>query len=339
MKVGIFDHVERADRPMATTLDERLDVRRRRRRSRHLLPACRRAPRDAAQSRAGAGRLSRRGRARDQAHAARARSSICLPLYSPLRLAEEICILDHLSNGRLEVGVGRGVSPFELGYHKVAHDRSRDIFIDAFDCLNAALTQRHVQLCRQALHLCRRADGAAAAAAADAAVLVRLLEHDRRRPGRASMACISSPTARPPMPRSTSTPIARRSPSAAAPAHAEAGVPRRRGDRRAAPHRRRGNRRRGAAHRPSRNVEYHRRAASTGCARSTPRTRRTVRGSRPRGVTFEEWEKDGMAIAGSPATVLRRDRAPGRTSSASIICSRICSSARSRSSRRCARSS
>ena len=24
MKVGIFDHIERADRPMATTLDERL---------------------------------------------------------------------------------------------------------------------------------------------------------------------------------------------------------------------------------------------------------------------------------------------------------------------------
>ena len=29
-----------------------------------------------------------------------------------------------------------------------------------------------------------------------------------------------------------------------------------------------------------------------------------VRGLVPRGVTFEEWEKDGMAIAGSPATVL-----------------------------------
>ena len=37
-----------------------------------------------------------------------------LPLYSPLRLIEEIAILDQLSNGRLDVGVGRGVSPFEL---------------------------------------------------------------------------------------------------------------------------------------------------------------------------------------------------------------------------------
>ena len=31
-----------------------------------------------------------------------------LPLHHPLRLIEEICMLDHLSGGRLEIGVGRG---------------------------------------------------------------------------------------------------------------------------------------------------------------------------------------------------------------------------------------
>jgi alkanesulfonate monooxygenase SsuD/methylene tetrahydromethanopterin reductase-like flavin-dependent oxidoreductase (luciferase family) len=62
-----------------------------------------------------------------------------LPLYSPLRLIEEICMLDHLSYGRLEVGVGRGISPFELKYHKVEHEESRDIFIDAFNCVSAGL--------------------------------------------------------------------------------------------------------------------------------------------------------------------------------------------------------
>ena len=31
-----------------------------------------------------------------------------LPLHHPLRLIEEVCMLDHLSNGRLELGVGRG---------------------------------------------------------------------------------------------------------------------------------------------------------------------------------------------------------------------------------------
>ena len=49
-------------------------------------------------------------------------------------------MLDHLSNGRLEVGVGRGVSPFELNYHKVDHEDSRNIFIDAYACLLAGLT-------------------------------------------------------------------------------------------------------------------------------------------------------------------------------------------------------
>ena len=44
-----------------------------------------------------------------------------------------------MSHGRLDVGVGRGVSPYELKYHKVAHDDSRDIFVDAFNCLSAGL--------------------------------------------------------------------------------------------------------------------------------------------------------------------------------------------------------
>ena len=63
-----------------------------------------------------------------------------LPLYSPVRLIEEICMLDHLSKGRLDVGIGRGVSPFELNFHKVAHDQSREIFIDAFACISEGLT-------------------------------------------------------------------------------------------------------------------------------------------------------------------------------------------------------
>ena len=49
-------------------------------------------------------------------------------------------MLDHMSGGRLEVGVGRGVSPFELNFHNVDHDESRDIFIDAYECLKTALS-------------------------------------------------------------------------------------------------------------------------------------------------------------------------------------------------------
>ncbi len=42
-----------------------------------------------------------------------------LPLYHPVRLIEEICMLDHLSGGRFELGVGRGVSPIEVGFYGV----------------------------------------------------------------------------------------------------------------------------------------------------------------------------------------------------------------------------
>ena len=63
-----------------------------------------------------------------------------LPLVSPLRMIDEICMLDHLTHGRAEIGVGRGVSPFELKYHKIEHDQSRDIFIDAYRCIAQGLT-------------------------------------------------------------------------------------------------------------------------------------------------------------------------------------------------------
>ena len=36
-----------------------------------------------------------------------------LPFYEPMRLYEELCMLDQLSTGRLEFGFGKGVSPPE----------------------------------------------------------------------------------------------------------------------------------------------------------------------------------------------------------------------------------
>ncbi len=63
-----------------------------------------------------------------------------LPLYSPLRLIEEIAMLDHLSRGRLDVGVGRGVSPFELNYHRVDPENSQRIFLDALEAVLYGLT-------------------------------------------------------------------------------------------------------------------------------------------------------------------------------------------------------
>jgi alkanesulfonate monooxygenase SsuD/methylene tetrahydromethanopterin reductase-like flavin-dependent oxidoreductase (luciferase family) len=54
----------------------------------------------------------------------------CLPLHHPIRLVEEICMLDQLSGGRLDLGVGRGISPFEHRLFGHDPDESRDRFAE-----------------------------------------------------------------------------------------------------------------------------------------------------------------------------------------------------------------
>lgn len=63
-----------------------------------------------------------------------------LPLYEPLRLIEEIAMIDHLSNGRLELGVGRGVSPYELGHYGIDPTRSREVFEETMEVLVKGFT-------------------------------------------------------------------------------------------------------------------------------------------------------------------------------------------------------
>lgn len=53
---------------------------------------------------------------------------LCLPLGNPIRIAEEVATLDHISQGRLEFGVGRGTFPnVHEGYNVPFHE-SRDRF-------------------------------------------------------------------------------------------------------------------------------------------------------------------------------------------------------------------
>lgn len=67
-----------------------------------------------------------------------------VPLYNPMRLAEEICMLDHLSQGRLELGIGRGSSPAELQMLGLDPDETRDRYREALDIMLAVFATGEV---------------------------------------------------------------------------------------------------------------------------------------------------------------------------------------------------
>ena len=64
-----------------------------------------------------------------------------LPLYHPLRLIEEICMLDQMSGGRLEIGFGRGSSPSELVYYGQDPTLAQKIYAEALELVLQGLTQ------------------------------------------------------------------------------------------------------------------------------------------------------------------------------------------------------
>jgi alkanesulfonate monooxygenase SsuD/methylene tetrahydromethanopterin reductase-like flavin-dependent oxidoreductase (luciferase family) len=65
-----------------------------------------------------------------------------LPLYHPIRLIEEICMLDQMSGGRFQFGVGKGISPIEVRYYGLDPDKLGKMFIEAFDVLMRGLQNR-----------------------------------------------------------------------------------------------------------------------------------------------------------------------------------------------------
>jgi alkanesulfonate monooxygenase SsuD/methylene tetrahydromethanopterin reductase-like flavin-dependent oxidoreductase (luciferase family) len=63
-----------------------------------------------------------------------------LPLYHPLRLIDEICMLDQMSEGRFLYGVGRGISPVEVGFYGVDFATGAAQFREIFDVIQLGLT-------------------------------------------------------------------------------------------------------------------------------------------------------------------------------------------------------
>ena len=64
-----------------------------------------------------------------------------LPFHHPLRLAEQMALVDIISDGRLDVGVGRGNRPAEFAGYRVPQQESRERFDENVDVIQRGWTE------------------------------------------------------------------------------------------------------------------------------------------------------------------------------------------------------
>ncbi|HXH82910.1 MAG TPA: LLM class flavin-dependent oxidoreductase [Candidatus Tectomicrobia bacterium] len=67
-----------------------------------------------------------------------------LPFHHPIRLAEQMALVDILSDGRLDVGVGRGNRPAEFAGYRVPQEESRERFDETVDVMRRAWTDERL---------------------------------------------------------------------------------------------------------------------------------------------------------------------------------------------------
>jgi alkanesulfonate monooxygenase SsuD/methylene tetrahydromethanopterin reductase-like flavin-dependent oxidoreductase (luciferase family) len=67
-----------------------------------------------------------------------------LPLYHPLRLLEELLMLDNLSKGRLDIGVGRGISPFEFAAFGEDIKQSDQAYAESLEIIRKGLVNKRL---------------------------------------------------------------------------------------------------------------------------------------------------------------------------------------------------
>lgn len=68
-----------------------------------------------------------------------------LPWHDPVRLAEEVSVLDHLSGGRVILGVGRGLGRIEFEGFRVEMGESRARFVEYAEAILNGLETGHIE--------------------------------------------------------------------------------------------------------------------------------------------------------------------------------------------------
>ncbi|HEX7038191.1 MAG TPA: LLM class flavin-dependent oxidoreductase [Pseudomonadales bacterium] len=71
---------------------------------------------------------------------------IVLPWHDPVRVAEEVAMLDNLSGGRMILGIGRGLGRVEFDGFRVPMDESRDRFVETARLVLEGLERGWVEL-------------------------------------------------------------------------------------------------------------------------------------------------------------------------------------------------
>ena len=64
---------------------------------------------------------------------------VVLPWHHPMRVAEQVVMLDHMSDGRFIFGIGRGLGRVEFEGFGVAQEDSRAIFVESAQMILGAL--------------------------------------------------------------------------------------------------------------------------------------------------------------------------------------------------------
>ena len=109
---------------------------------------------------------------------------VVVPYYTPWRIFEEIAMLDHLTNGRLEIGTAIGI-PAELSHVGMNMDEARERNDEAIEILDALLSREVVSFNGKYTKFEKSPSAAAPAAAALAAEVDHGGEQRLRAQGRA----------------------------------------------------------------------------------------------------------------------------------------------------------